>query len=111
MENKEITNEVVMQVDDITSQEKVSPRTIARALALAVALMNAILMMLGKTPLDLDESTIYDAVSVMAIIGTAVWSWWKNNPVTKKEREIQARKRAAAEDGDGSDSQEVSDEI
>ena len=105
MENKEITNEVVVQVDDITSQEKVSPRTIARALALAVALMNAILMMLGKTPLDLDESTIYDAVSVMAIIGTAVW--WKNNPVTKKEREIQARKRAIAEDGDGSDSQEV----
>lgn len=111
MDNKEFANDIAAQVDDIASQEKVSPRTIARALALAVALMNTILLMLGKTPLDLDESTIYDAVSVMAIIGTAAWSWWKNNPITKKEREIQARKRAAAEDGDGSDSQEVSDEI
>ena len=38
---------------------------------------------LGKTALKIDESVIYEACSVGAVIIAAVISWWKNNSFTQ----------------------------
>ena len=62
---------------------KVKPDTIARAIVLAITLLNMILTMLGKAPLDLDENTIYVAVSAVWTIVYAFWCYWKNNSFTK----------------------------
>lgn len=60
------------------------PDTIARTIIALVALINAVMLMLGKAPLDLDDNTIYVTVSGIATILTTLWVWWKNNSVTKE---------------------------
>ena len=62
---------------------KVKPDTIARAIVLAITLLNMMLTMLGKAPLDLDENTIYVAVSAVWTIVVAILCYWKNNSFTK----------------------------
>lgn len=59
------------------------PDTIARTIVAAIALLNAVMVMIGKTPLDLDENTIYVVCSGVAVIITTIWAWWKNNSFTK----------------------------
>lgn len=74
---------------DVTEELEtgVSGRTIARSIVTALALLNAVLAMTGKVPLDLDENTIYLICTGFASVATTVWSWWKNNSFTKKARE------------------------
>jgi SPP1 family holin len=60
------------------------PDTIARTIVAAIALLNAVMVMIGKAPLDLDENTIYIVVSGIAVIATTIWTWWKNNSFTKE---------------------------
>lgn len=59
------------------------PDTIARAIVLAITLLNMVLTMLGKAPLNLDENTIYVTVSGLWTIAWTVWCYWKNNSFTQ----------------------------
>ena len=59
--------------------------TIARTIVLVLALLNQLLAIFGqrnKIPIA-ERITIYQLVSILFTIGAAVWSWWKNNSVTK----------------------------
>ena len=56
--------------------------TIIRTVLAGIALINSILVMLGKAPLDLDENTIDVVGSGIATIATTIWAWWKNNSFT-----------------------------
>lgn len=58
------------------------PDMIARTIVAAIALLNSVMIMIGKAPLDLDENTIYVVVSGIATVATTIWVWWKNNSVT-----------------------------
>lgn len=60
------------------------PDTIARTIVAAIALLNSIMLMIGKAPLDLDENTIYVVCSGIATVVTTIWVWWKNNSITKE---------------------------
>jgi SPP1 family holin len=65
--------------------------TIARTIILALVLINAVLKMLGMTPIELDDNVIYEAVTVISMIVVPIWTWWKNNSFTieaKKADEI-----------------------
>lgn len=62
---------------------KIKTETIVRTIIAAIALLNSILIMFGKTPLDLDENIIYVVASGIATIVTTVWAWWKNNSFTQ----------------------------
>lgn len=53
--------------------------TITRTIVNAIALLNIILVIFNKAPLDLDENLIYTIVSGLAIVITNAVSWWKNN--------------------------------
>jgi len=75
------------------------PETIARTIVAAIALLNSVLIMIGKAPLDLDENTIYVVVSGIATIVTTIWVYWKNNDITPEAmigsdymRELKARR-------------------
>ena len=59
------------------------PDTIIRTILAGLALLNAVLVMLGKAPLDLDENTIYVVGSGIASLVTTFWAWWKNNSFTR----------------------------
>ncbi len=61
----------------------ISKETIIRTIVLAVALINQVLMALGKNPLPFADETIYELVTTLVTIGASAWAWWKNNSFTK----------------------------
>lgn len=65
---------------------KVSARTIASTIVLALALANQMLAMFGYGTIDIADETIYQVCSGIATIGASVWAWWKNNSFTKAAR-------------------------
>jgi SPP1 family holin len=58
--------------------------TITRTILVAIAMLNQILTLMGKVPLDLDETTLYPIVSGIFTVVATVWAWWKNNSFTKE---------------------------
>lgn len=61
---------------------QLSADTIARTIILLLALLNQLLAILGKGTLDIVEDTIYQVVSLLFTIVSAIMSWWKNNSFT-----------------------------
>lgn len=62
---------------------KISADTIARTIVLFIAILNQILAILGKNRLEIAESDIYQIVTLVFTIGSAIWAWWKNNSFTQ----------------------------
>ena len=79
-ENEE-TDAIKMHVN--VSDGKISKDTIIRTILAAIALVNSVLIMLGKNPLPFSDEQIYTWLSTIATIGTTIWAWWKNNSFTK----------------------------
>jgi len=61
---------------------KIAPDTLARTIVLALALINQILAIFGKGTIDIAESDIYQVVSIVFTIVTAIAAWWYNNDFT-----------------------------
>jgi SPP1 family holin len=64
-------------------EHKIAPDTIARTIVLALALINQLLINTGKTPIPIMEDDVYQLVSIIFTIVTAVIAWWYNNSFTK----------------------------
>lgn len=62
---------------------KTKADTIARTIILALALVNQALAIAGKDKIPVVESDIYQICSLAVTVGSAIWSWWKNNSFTK----------------------------
>lgn len=56
--------------------------TIARTIILVIALLNQVLAIFGKQAFPVTEDQVYQVISLVATIGTAIWAWWKNNSFT-----------------------------
>ena len=82
-----------------------------RLLVAAILAFNTVLTAKGLNPIPFDESVFSDVALQVATGLSVLWLWWKNNNITKKAKKAQRYKKALEEDGDGSDSQEVSDEV
>ena len=78
--------------------------TITRTIVNAIALLNAILIIFNKVPLDLDENLVYTIVSGLSIIGANAASWWKNNsfsqPALKADEYLKQLKGDTVEKAD-----------
>lgn len=61
----------------------VKTETIARTIVLFIALANQVLVVFGKEAFPVTEDQVYQVVSLIALIGSAVLAWWKNNSFTK----------------------------
>ena len=48
-----------------------------------ITLLNDLLIFYGKSPLNIDENTVYQIVTILSTIIVPVWTWWKNNSITK----------------------------
>ena len=64
-------------------KEKISTGTIVRTVVFALALVNQLLVMLGYSPLPMDEETINLAITSIWTVAAAVVTWWKNNSFTQ----------------------------
>lgn len=61
---------------------QVKKETWIRTIITFIALVNSLLIILGKEAFPYSESEIYQGVSAAFAVLTTVWSWWKNNSFT-----------------------------
>lgn len=61
---------------------KVSTGTIARTIVLIFALVNQALTMLGYNPLPWSDTAVYEVVTNLLTVISALVAWWKNNSFT-----------------------------
>ena len=64
-------------------------KAIIRLIVMAVLMINMGLMVAGKNPIPLDENALTEWLTVAAAGISAVYSWWKNNNVTKQAQQAQ----------------------
>lgn len=62
---------------------KIAPDTIARTIVLALALINQCLAIAGKGTIQIAENDVYQVISLVWTIGSALVAWWYNNSFTK----------------------------
>ena len=65
------------------TSKKIELGTIIRTVVLALALINQVLTMSGHSPIPISDEQVTEVITLVATIGAAVWSWWKNNSVTQ----------------------------
>jgi SPP1 family holin len=58
--------------------------TIIRTISLFIAWLNTFLVSKGYTPLPLIDE---EGIALFVAFVISMWSWWKDNDVTKKARE------------------------
>ena len=63
-------------------KHKISPSTIARTAALALALTNQILSTTGHAVLPIESAQLEQLVSTGLTVAAALVSWWKNYSFT-----------------------------
>lgn len=63
--------------------------TVIRTVILVLALVNQVLTVLGINPLPIDEGNLDLLISTAWTIVAAIWSWWKNNNITKEAIQAQ----------------------
>lgn len=61
---------------------KIKKETILRTICLAIALVNEVLAVFGKDKLPFTENELYQAMSMVLTLVTALVAWWKNNSFT-----------------------------
>ena len=61
---------------------KIKASTIARTTVLALALINQVLSVAGKSPLPIDSATLEPWVTTGLTTAAALWAWWNNNSFT-----------------------------
>lgn len=64
-------------------------KAIIRLIVMAVLMVNMGLTVAGKNPIPLDETALTEWLTVAAAGISAVYSWWKNNNVTKQAQQAQ----------------------
>lgn len=62
---------------------------IVRMIIFMITGINAVLVAKGITPIPLDETAIMEFISYGLAGIAAIWTWWKNNNVTKAAQEAQ----------------------
>lgn len=60
----------------------VKTETIIRTIVLILALANQALAIFGKEKIPVTDDEIYQLVTLIITIGSALWAWWKNNSFT-----------------------------
>ena len=65
---------------------KVDVGTIVRTVLLALALLNQSLVLMGFSPLPIEDAEVENLITIAFTVVTSVWAWWKNNSVTRKAR-------------------------
>ncbi|MMZ45718.1 Phage lysis protein, holin [compost metagenome] len=58
--------------------------SLIRTIILVIALANQVLVASGKSPLPIEDSSVELLVSTILTIAASLWTWWKNNYISKK---------------------------
>ena len=64
--------------------KKLDAGTVARTIVLFIALLNQVFAIAGIAVLDINENDVYQLVSLLFTVGSALLSWWKNNSFSEE---------------------------
>ena len=82
---------------------KVKPDTIIRTIVLIMALANQILAIYGKQAIPVTEDQVYQLITLLVTVISALWAWWKNNSFTnaaiEADKYLEKLREAEARDG------------
>lgn len=67
-------------------QNKISAGTIARTAVLLLALVNQMLVMMGRPVIAVADEEITQLITLAFTVAAALVAWWKNNSFTKAAR-------------------------
>ena len=62
---------------------------IVRLVVMLILMINQILISKGWTPLPYDEEELFEYINGAALFIVGVWTWWKNNNITKNAQKAQ----------------------
>ena len=62
---------------------------LVRLAVLVILLLNQTLISLGYNPLPFSEEQIYEGLSSVALVISAIYSWWKHNNITPEAEAAQ----------------------
>lgn len=66
---------------------KLDKMMIIRTVVLFVALLNQSLVLTGFSPLPFTDEQIKNGLTIVFTIVASLWTWWKDNDITRKARE------------------------
>lgn len=66
--------------------KRIDNGTIIRTVLLALALLNQSLVLAGYSPLPFEDAQVEVFLTGAFTVVTALWTWWKNNDITRKAR-------------------------
>lgn len=64
-------------------------KAFVRLAVMAVLTINSALVLAGKNPIPFDEATFTEVLTYVVTGVSIIWTWWKNNNVTKEHCEKQ----------------------
>lgn len=64
-------------------------KAFVRLAVMAVLTINSALVLAGKNPIPFDEATFTEVLTHVVTGVSIIWTWWKNNNVTKEHCEKQ----------------------
>ena len=65
-------------------KNNITAGTVARTIVLALALINQVLSVTGKSPIPVSDEEVNLLISTAWTVVAAVIAWWKNNSFTSK---------------------------
>src|SRR5699024_4852884 len=96
MNNKKIENEkssvivtrMMKEVRNLTPKNN-KTQGIIRLIVLVILLINQSLISFGYNPLPFSEEQIYEGLSSVALVVSAICSWWRHNNITPEAEQAQ----------------------
>jgi len=68
----------------------ISKAMVARTVIFFLAWLNQALVLKGYSPLPFDDAQVEFGVTTAITFGVSLWTYWKNNDVTRKARKAAA---------------------
>lgn len=65
---------------------RIDAKVVTRLLVALIGVLNVVLIIMGKVPVEIAESTLYLAVSSVWLLVSTGWAAWKDNDCTKRAR-------------------------
>ena len=73
---------------------KITKESAISAGLLLVSLINKVLTMFGHSPLPLENDAVKNVVSTVFLIGTSIYAWLSDNPISKTDCACASLKKA-----------------
>ena len=75
---------------------KITKESAISAGLLLVSLINQVLTMFGHSPLPLENDAVKNVVSTVFLIGTSIYAWLSDNPISKTDCACASLKKRCA---------------